>query len=298
MHESGHNRSPVRQQRSDKEHGGNWRRQQAVEDCDGNGAGAGRGAAGAATRGRRRPTTVPGERGRPRGQAAGQHPQGRGAGVHPVHAGRRAAAGVGPATGTTSSSWRSSGAPPDLQVVGHISHARGSRTVAETVPLKDGFGPDALTDEDVLSFLLRALRPGWSADRGSSVAAWAGKLRYAARPAPHGRRSTCPVATPRSPASRPSRPDLHLLDEHAAGAGRGHHGRAQRARRLRRPVDQLRLAGHRHRVGHRPRGARRRAVDGAHRHGHRLDPARRRGRHHRPQADRHRMPGGDGRAAC
>ena len=47
----------------------------------------------------------------------------------------------------------------DLQVVGHISHARGSRTVAETVPLKDGFGPDALTDEDVLSFLLRALRP-------------------------------------------------------------------------------------------------------------------------------------------
>lgn len=47
----------------------------------------------------------------------------------------------------------------DLQVVGHISHARGSRTVAETVPLKDGFGPDSLTDEDVLSFLLRALRP-------------------------------------------------------------------------------------------------------------------------------------------
>ena len=47
----------------------------------------------------------------------------------------------------------------DLQVVGHISHARGSRTVAETVPLKDGFGPDALTDDDVLSFLLRALRP-------------------------------------------------------------------------------------------------------------------------------------------
>jgi hypothetical protein len=31
--------------------------------------------------------------------------------------------------------------------------------VAETVPLKDGFGPDALTDDDVLSFLLRALRP-------------------------------------------------------------------------------------------------------------------------------------------
>ena len=47
----------------------------------------------------------------------------------------------------------------DLQVVGRISHVRGSRTVAETVPVKDGVGPDALTDEDVLSFLLDALRP-------------------------------------------------------------------------------------------------------------------------------------------
>ena len=47
----------------------------------------------------------------------------------------------------------------DLQVVGHISHERGSRTVAETLPVKDGVGPEALTDDDVLSFLLRALRP-------------------------------------------------------------------------------------------------------------------------------------------
>jgi hypothetical protein len=47
----------------------------------------------------------------------------------------------------------------DLQVVGHVSHARGSRTIAETLPVKDGFGPGALTDEDVLTFLLRALRP-------------------------------------------------------------------------------------------------------------------------------------------
>ena len=47
----------------------------------------------------------------------------------------------------------------DLQVVGRVSHARGSRTVSETVPLKDGVGPDALTDEDVLSLLLAALRP-------------------------------------------------------------------------------------------------------------------------------------------
>ena len=47
----------------------------------------------------------------------------------------------------------------DLQVVGHIRHARGSRTVAETVPLREGVGPESLTDEDVLSFLLAALRP-------------------------------------------------------------------------------------------------------------------------------------------
>lgn len=47
----------------------------------------------------------------------------------------------------------------DLQVVGHVSHARGSRTIAETVPIRDGAGPDALTEEDVLAFLLRTLRP-------------------------------------------------------------------------------------------------------------------------------------------
>jgi hypothetical protein len=47
----------------------------------------------------------------------------------------------------------------DLQVVGHIRHARGSRTVAETVPLREGVIPESLTDEDVLSFLLAALRP-------------------------------------------------------------------------------------------------------------------------------------------
>ena len=65
----------------------------------------------------------------------------------------------------------------------------------------------------------------------------------------------------------------HLSHEPAAMGGRGPHGRAQRARRLRRPVDQLCLARHRHRVGHRPRRAGLRAVDGAHRHGDRLDPA-------------------------
>jgi hypothetical protein len=47
----------------------------------------------------------------------------------------------------------------DLQLVGHVSHARGSRVVAETLPVKDGIAPDALTDEDLLTFLLDALRP-------------------------------------------------------------------------------------------------------------------------------------------
>lgn len=47
----------------------------------------------------------------------------------------------------------------DLQVVGHVSHARGSRSVVETVAVKEGAAPDALTEEDVLAFLLRALRP-------------------------------------------------------------------------------------------------------------------------------------------
>lgn len=45
------------------------------------------------------------------------------------------------------------------QVVGRVSHARGSRTVEEERPVKPGAAPEALSDEDVLSFLLEALEP-------------------------------------------------------------------------------------------------------------------------------------------
>jgi hypothetical protein len=46
-----------------------------------------------------------------------------------------------------------------LEVVGRISHVRGSRTVEETRPIKEGAAPSALTEEDVLTFLLDALAP-------------------------------------------------------------------------------------------------------------------------------------------
>jgi hypothetical protein len=49
--------------------------------------------------------------------------------------------------------------PSGPQVVGLVSHVRGSRTLAETVPIKPSAGPEALGEEDVLAFLLRALRP-------------------------------------------------------------------------------------------------------------------------------------------
>ena len=47
--------------------------------------------------------------------------------------------------------------PP--QVVGRISRARGSRTLDEERPIKPGTPPEALTEEDVLTFLLDALQP-------------------------------------------------------------------------------------------------------------------------------------------
>ena len=47
--------------------------------------------------------------------------------------------------------------PP--QVVGRISHARGSRTLAEERPIKPGTPPEGLSEEDVLTFLLDALQP-------------------------------------------------------------------------------------------------------------------------------------------
>jgi hypothetical protein len=49
------------------------------------------------------------------------------------------------------------GAEP--QVVARISQTRGSRTVEDERPVKAGAPPAALTDEDVLVFLLEALQP-------------------------------------------------------------------------------------------------------------------------------------------
>jgi hypothetical protein len=45
--------------------------------------------------------------------------------------------------------------PP--QVVARISHTRGSRTIDQERALKEGVPPDALTEDDVLEFLLQAL---------------------------------------------------------------------------------------------------------------------------------------------
>jgi hypothetical protein len=50
------------------------------------------------------------------------------------------------------------GADPP-HAVGRISHTRGSRTLSEERPIKAGASPDALTEEDVLAFLLNALEP-------------------------------------------------------------------------------------------------------------------------------------------
>ena len=47
--------------------------------------------------------------------------------------------------------------PP--QVIGRISHTRGSRTLAEERPVKPGTPPEALSEDDVLTFLLEALEP-------------------------------------------------------------------------------------------------------------------------------------------
>jgi hypothetical protein len=47
--------------------------------------------------------------------------------------------------------------PP--QVIGRISHTRGSRTMDEEKPIKPGTAPETLSEEDVLDFLLQALEP-------------------------------------------------------------------------------------------------------------------------------------------
>ncbi len=47
--------------------------------------------------------------------------------------------------------------PPE--VVGHIRRSRGSRTLTEEPALKPGASPQAISDEDVLNFFLKALEP-------------------------------------------------------------------------------------------------------------------------------------------
>ena len=45
------------------------------------------------------------------------------------------------------------------QVIGRTSYSRGSRTIAEERPIKPGAAPDALTEDDVLDFLVAAIEP-------------------------------------------------------------------------------------------------------------------------------------------
>lgn len=47
--------------------------------------------------------------------------------------------------------------PP--QVIGRIRYTRGSRTIDEERPVKPGATPDAVSEEEVLAFLLDALAP-------------------------------------------------------------------------------------------------------------------------------------------
>jgi hypothetical protein len=47
--------------------------------------------------------------------------------------------------------------PP--QVIGRISHTRGSRTISDERPVKADTPPESLSEEDVLAFLLTALEP-------------------------------------------------------------------------------------------------------------------------------------------
>jgi hypothetical protein len=47
--------------------------------------------------------------------------------------------------------------PP--QVIGRVSQARGSRTLESELPVKAGAAPDAITEDDVLEFFVRALAP-------------------------------------------------------------------------------------------------------------------------------------------
>jgi hypothetical protein len=51
----------------------------------------------------------------------------------------------------------SSGEQPE--VIARVSYSRGSRTLDEERPVKRGASPDALTEDDVLDFLVAALEP-------------------------------------------------------------------------------------------------------------------------------------------
>jgi hypothetical protein len=44
-------------------------------------------------------------------------------------------------------------------VVGRIRRTRGSRTIDEERPVKPGAGPDRVSEDDLLEFLVRALEP-------------------------------------------------------------------------------------------------------------------------------------------
>ena len=50
------------------------------------------------------------------------------------------------------------GADPP-QAIGRISHTRGSRTLMDELPIKPDTSPEALSEEDVLTFLLTGLEP-------------------------------------------------------------------------------------------------------------------------------------------
>jgi hypothetical protein len=45
------------------------------------------------------------------------------------------------------------------EVVGRVSHQRGSRTIDEEAPVKRGAAPEEIDEEDVLEFFLGALEP-------------------------------------------------------------------------------------------------------------------------------------------
>jgi hypothetical protein len=47
--------------------------------------------------------------------------------------------------------------PPE--VLGIIRYARGSRTISEERPVKPGASPQAITEDDVLEFFVKALEP-------------------------------------------------------------------------------------------------------------------------------------------